>query len=122
MIKNYFKIAWRNLWKQKGYTFINLAGMAVGMASCFLLVIYVNHEMHYDEYHPNVDQLYRVNYHATFGDNEQIIRSIPAPIAPLMRQDFPQIEQIARLYFRSISMRAVDGDNNFEIENAGICR
>ena len=67
MLKNYFKIAFRNLWKQKGYTFINLSGMAVGMACCFILLIYVNHEMHYDEYHPNVDRLYRLNYHANFG-------------------------------------------------------
>ena len=118
MLKNYFKISVRNLWKQKGFTFINLSGMAVGMACCFLLLIYVNHEMHFDEYHPNVERLYRVNYHASFGGNEMVIGAIPAPIAPLMEQDFPQIEKIARLYNRSISVRAVDASESFEIENA----
>ncbi len=118
MLKNYFKISFRNLWKQQGFTFINLAGMAVGMACCFLLLIYVNHEKHFDEYHPNVERLYRVNYHATFGGSEQVLGSIPAPIAPLMRQDFPQIEQIARLYFRGITVRAVDAKESFEIESA----
>ena len=118
MLKNYFKISLRNLWKQKGFTFINLAGMAVGMACCFLLLIYVNHEMHFDEYHPNVDRLYRVNYNASFGGSEMVMGSIPAPIAPLMQQDFPQIEQIARMYNRSISVRAVDAEESFEIENA----
>ncbi|MEO1261560.1 MAG: ABC transporter permease [Bacteroidota bacterium] len=116
MLKNYFKISFRNLWKQKGFTFINLTGMAVGMACCFMLLIYVNHEMHYDEHHPNVDRLYRVNYHASFGGTERIIGAIPSPLAPLMRQDFPQIEQIARMYYRSISVRSVDASENFEIE------
>lgn len=118
MLKNYFKIALRNLWKQKGYTFINLAGMAVGMACCFMLLIYVNHEMHYDEHHPNVDRLYRVNYHASFGGTERIIGAIPSPLAPLMRQDFPQIEQITRMYYRSISVRAINESQNFEISQA----
>ena len=118
MLKNYFKISFRNLWKQKGFTFINLAGMAVGMACCFLLLIYVNHEMHFDEHHPEVDRLYRVNYHSTFGGTERVMGSIPAPIAPLMRQDFPQIEQIARLYYRGISVRAVDAKEAYEIESA----
>lgn len=118
MLKNYFKISVRNLWKQKGFTFINLTGMAVGMACCFLLLIYVNHEMHYDEYHPNVDRLYRVNYHASFGGSDMVMGTIPAPIAPLMQQDFPQIEQIARLYARGISVRAVNSEESYEIENA----
>ncbi|MEZ4956568.1 MAG: ABC transporter permease [Saprospiraceae bacterium] len=118
MLKNYFKIAVRNLWKQKGFTFINLAGMAVGMACCFLLLIYVNHEMHYDEYHPDVDRLYRVNYHASFGGSDMVMGTIPAPIAPLMQQDFPQIEQIARLYGRGISVRAANSEESYEIENA----
>jgi putative ABC transport system permease protein len=118
MLKNYFKIAVRNLWKQKVFTFINLAGMAVGMACCFLLLIYVNHEMHYDEYHPNVDRLYRVNYHASFGGSDMVMETIPAPIAPLMQQDFPQVEQIARLYGRGISVRAANSEESYEIENA----
>ena len=118
MLKNHFKISLRNLWKQKGFTFINLSGMAVGMACCFMLLIYVHHEMHFDEHHPNVDRLYRVNYHITFGGNERVIPAIPAPIAPLMRQDFPKIEELTRMYHRSISVREVGASESFEIENA----
>ncbi|HFA48307.1 MAG TPA: FtsX-like permease family protein [Bacteroidetes bacterium] len=118
MLINYLKISFRNLWKNRAYTFINLSGMAVGMACCFMLLIYIFHEMDYDSYHPNVDRLYRINYHASFGGTERVLGQIPAPIAPLMRQDFPQIEQIARMYNRSISVRAVGSEQNFEIENA----
>lgn len=118
MLQNYLKIALRNLWKQRSYTFINLAGMSVGMACCFLLLIYVNHERHYDEFHPKGDRLYRVNYQANFsGSTFELVR-IPAPIGPAMKDYFPQIEQVARLYPRSISVREVNTNKQFEIERA----
>ncbi len=117
MLQNFFKISFRNLWKQRGYTFINLAGMAVGMACCFLLLIYVNHEKHYDDFHPKLDRIYRINYHASFSGSEMILRQIPSPMAPLMAQDFPVIEKIARMYQRSISARATNSNQDFEIQS-----
>ena len=118
MVRNYLLVAWRNLWKQRTYTFINLSGMAVGMACCFLLLLYVYHERHYDEFHPNGDRLYRVSYHADFSGSAFELPRIPAPIAPMMGPYFPQVEQVARLYPRSISLRATDSDQPFEIEQA----
>jgi putative ABC transport system permease protein len=118
MLKNHLKIAFRNLWKQRGYTFINLTGMAVGMAACFLLLVYVNHEMHYDEFHPNLDRLYRVSYFPGVSDDGMELQSIPAPMAPAMKEEMPQIEQITRMYQRGISVRRVGGDKNFEMDQA----
>lgn len=118
MLQNYFKIALRNLWKHRSYTFINLAGMSVGMACCFLLLIYVNYEKHYDDFHPKGDRLYRLNYLADFsGSNFELVR-VPAPIGPAMKDYFPQIDQVARMYPRSISLREVNTDKQFEIERA----
>lgn len=118
MFKNYLKIAFRNLWKQRGYTFINLAGMAVGMACCFLLLIYVNFEKHYDEFHPNLERLYRVNYEASFSGDPLTMVRIPSPMAPAMQEEMPQFEAIARMYRRSITVREVGANQSFEIENA----
>ena len=60
MIKNYFKIALRNLWRHKIYSTINIGGLAVGMTAGFLLLLYIGYEMSYESFHSNKDQLYRV--------------------------------------------------------------
>ena len=60
MFKNYLKIALRHLRKQKGHAFINVAGLAVGMACCLLILLYVQHELSFDQYHQNKDRLYRL--------------------------------------------------------------
>ncbi|MBL7796135.1 MAG: ABC transporter permease [Saprospiraceae bacterium] len=118
MLIHYIKIAARNLWKNRGYSFITLSGLAVGMACCFLLWLYVHHERHYDDFHPTGERLYRVDYHADFSGSAFVLGRIPAPIAPLLPDNFQQIEQVARLYPRSISVREAGSDKQFELENA----
>ena len=68
MLKNYFKIALRNLKKHKGYTFINITGLAVGLACCLLIVLFVRDELSYDRYHDNADQIYRITLDALLGE------------------------------------------------------
>src|SRR6476661_1031259 len=60
MIKNYLKIAFRNLWKYKIFSAINIAGLALGMAVCLLILQYVSFKLSYDQFHPNVKDIYRV--------------------------------------------------------------
>ncbi len=60
MFKNYLKIALRNLFKQKLYSFINIIGLAIGIASCILIYLFVQNELSYDTFHKNADRLYRV--------------------------------------------------------------
>ncbi|MFM9908628.1 MAG: ABC transporter permease, partial [Chitinophagaceae bacterium] len=61
MIKNYFKVAFRNLWKNKGFSAINIFGLAIGLATCLVITLYVTNELSYDRYLANVDRIYRIN-------------------------------------------------------------
>ncbi len=118
MLQNNIRLAFRNLLKNGKYTFINLSGMAVGMACCFLIVVYLRYERNFDTFFPHLDRLYRVHYHANFSGSTFELTSIPAPIGPAMREHFPQVETTARFFPRSISVREPQGDRTFEIERA----
>ena len=69
MYKNYFTIAWRTFLKSKGYSFINILGLSVGLAACLLIGLYVKHELSYDRFHEKAVGIYRVNMELKFGDN-----------------------------------------------------
>lgn len=118
MWRNYLAIATRNLWKQKGYTLINLFGMALGMSCCFLILIFIRHELSYDQFHRDVGRLYRVNYQAKFSGSTFDLNRIPAPIGPRLTDQFPQIESAARFFQRSVSVRDPKSERMFEIERA----
>lgn len=118
MFKITLQLALRNLWKQKGYTGINLTGMTVGMTCCFLIAIYLQHERNYDQFHPNVERLYRLNYQAKFSGSTFELTRVPAPIGPMLADHFPQIETAARIFPRSISVRDPRSDQMFEVERA----
>ena len=60
MAKNYFIVALRNLGRQKGYSFINIAGLAIGIACCALIALFVREELRYDRFHENADRIYRI--------------------------------------------------------------
>ena len=92
MLKNYFKIALRNLVKNKVFSFINIFGLAVGLATCLLIMLYVFDELSYDKHHKNKEQLYRV---ATESNGDKWAGS-PAPFAQGLKKDFAEIEQVAR--------------------------
>jgi putative ABC transport system permease protein len=97
MLKNYLKTALRNLWKNKGFSAINIVGLAIGLATCLLIMIYVMDELSYDRFNEKADRIYRVDGEIKFGGNHFILASSPAPAGPAMKQDYPEIEQEARL-------------------------
>ncbi|UCH93591.1 MAG: ABC transporter permease, partial [Candidatus Aminicenantes bacterium] len=70
MIKNYLKIAFRNIKRHKGYSFINIAGLAIGMACCILMVVYITSELGFDRYHENADRIYRLCHHSNIGGTD----------------------------------------------------
>ena len=117
MQNNYLKLAFRNLAKNKKYTLINLVGMTVGMACCFLILTYLRYERNFDTFFPKGERLYRINYHADFAGEPLELNRVPAPIGPAMPDYFPQVESVARLFPRSISVRDPQSDRQFEIEN-----
>jgi len=96
MIKNYIKIAFRNLWRFRGYTLINILGLAIGMACVMLIMMYVQSELSYDKFHVNQDRIYRLNINTTnpqTGDVSE--RSIgPYRLAKEMEVDFADLEVV----------------------------
>src|SRR5580658_9657318 len=69
MLRNYLKTAFRSLWKNKGFSAINILGLAIGLATCLLILIYVSDELSYDRYNVNADRIYRVDNDIKFGGN-----------------------------------------------------
>ena len=125
MFKHFFKVAYRNLMRRKVYTLINITGLAVGMACCLLIALYVRHELSYDRYHPNADRIYRViqtfrNSH----EGEVLPPPAPedfqvwgnAPVAPALAADFPAIEKAVR-FTSPNSLLLQYGNKRFQEDN-----
>ncbi|MGH7492123.1 MAG: ABC transporter permease [bacterium] len=98
MLKNYLKIALRNLLKHKGYSFINVAGLAIGMTCCVLILLFVQDELSYDRYHENASRIYRIVRIHNEDDTRSSAR-IGAPWAPALQNDYPEVSSFVR--FRS---------------------
>jgi putative ABC transport system permease protein len=98
MLKNYFLIALRNLWKNKVFSLINVVGLAVGMACCLLILLYVQRELSYDKQHDHASDLYRLV--TEFVSEEKTDRSptAAAPVGPALKQEFPEIAEMARVF------------------------
>ncbi|MDP9078517.1 MAG: ABC transporter permease [Bacteroidota bacterium] len=97
MFTNYFKIAFRNLWRNKGFSAINIFGLAIGLAVCLLITLFVVDELNYDKYNLNADRIYRVNSDFKVNGSVFIDRDSPAPMAATMMKEYPQVEQATRL-------------------------
>ncbi|MCK5146250.1 ABC transporter permease [bacterium] len=115
MIKNYIKVAIRNLRKQKGYFILNLIGLSIGMACCLLIALYVQHELSFDNFHENADRIYRLQGSIRFGgiDGEFAVSGMPA--GPAMVDDFPEVESAVR--FRTYGTTFVRYENKIFKEN-----
>ncbi|SDK86024.1 putative ABC transport system permease protein [Catalinimonas alkaloidigena] len=99
MTRNYLLIAWRNLKKNKVFSLINIAGLAVGMAACLLILQYVSFELSYDAFHENADQVYRVT--VSGYKNGQLDVQVPkvfSAAGPALKKDFPEVAEYARLW------------------------
>src|SRR5688500_19800395 len=88
MIKNYFKIAWRNLIKSKGYSAINIGGLAVGMAIAMLIGLWVYDELSFDKYYKNYDRIAQVMQRASFNGKLEAQTSNPGLMGPAIRTDY----------------------------------
>src|ERR1700733_1303589 len=118
MIRNYLKTAIRSLWKNKGFSAINIVGLAIGLATCLLIIIYVMDELSYDRWNPNADRVYRLDGEIKFGGNHFILAVAPAPAGPTMLRDYPEVEKEVR--FRMQGGRLVRKGNQNLREDAVI--
>jgi putative ABC transport system permease protein len=99
MFKNYLKIAFRNIKKHMGYSMINVAGLAIGMACCILILLFVFDELSYDKFNENHDRIYRVTrkWFNADGVVNLHLGHVAPPVAPLLKNDFPEIVHAVRL-------------------------
>jgi len=97
MLKNYFTIAFRSLLRHKGFSFINIMGLAVGMTACFLIFLYVRFETSFDNFHTKADRIYRIVADVTTPSETDKIGITTAPIAINVKKDFPEVEDAVRL-------------------------
>jgi putative ABC transport system permease protein len=98
MIKNYLKIAWRNLLKHRGFSFINITGLALGMASCLLILQYVREELSYDTFQANGDRIYRLKQNRyDQGKLTTEWAAGTAGIAQTVKQNFPEVEAVTKM-------------------------
>ncbi|CAN5375160.1 ABC transporter permease [soil metagenome] len=117
MLKNYMTIALRNLRKHSFYTFINVMGLAIGISSCLLIVLYINNELSYDTHHEASDRIYRVDCEIKFGGNHMQLAVSPGPMAETLRTDYPEVESSGR-FWNSGSMLFKRNDQNIKETNA----
>jgi len=97
MLKNYIKIAWRNLIRNRAYSLINIIGLSVGIASCLLIFLFIQDELSFDRYHENSDRIYRV--YRDFQSEEMSRQTLATSnlLAPALQRDIPEIENGVRL-------------------------
>jgi putative ABC transport system permease protein len=117
MLKNYFKVAFRNLRSQKIYAVINIAGLAVGLACCFVIMLHVIYELSYDKHHEHADRIYRVTTHINFSGEYVESAAGPAPMGPTLDRTVPEVEAVVRFRPRgNYLVRGEDFDSNIKEE------
>ncbi|RAJ24667.1 ABC transporter permease [Pedobacter cryoconitis] len=97
MFKLNLKIAWRNLWKNRGYTLINILGLSIAMASCILIFIFVRYQLSFDEGYKNQDRIYRFITHWKYSSFEDDTQGVPVPLAAAARNDLAGVEKVATI-------------------------
>jgi len=97
LMPNYFKTASRKIRRQKLFSFINIAGLAAGLACCAVIILYVSNELSYDTFHPDTDRTYRMASHRISQVGERWDASTPGPAAQILKREFPQVEKVARV-------------------------
>jgi len=96
MFRNYFMIAIRNLWKRKGFSAINITGLAIGMAATMLILLWIQDELSYDQFHKNKDRIYRVWNKVAFNGGYRCWQTCSALLKPAIEKDLPEVAIVAR--------------------------
>ncbi|MBC2839393.1 ABC transporter permease [Robiginitalea sp. SC105] len=110
MIRNYLKIAWRNLRKNRVFSFINIFGLALGLACFMLIALYVADEWSYDRFHAKAERIYRVHSDVRMGETDLHMSETSDPMGETLKNEFPQVEEFVRLYNNSGAKLIKHGD------------
>ncbi|POY38564.1 ABC transporter permease [Solitalea longa] len=114
MLRNYFKIAFRNLLRNKGFSFINISGLAMGMASAILILMWIQHEFSYDKFHEKKDRIYQMWNRSVFDGKLQSWDFTPKVLGKTLKQEMPDIQEVSRVEIRSPFLLIV-GDNKLRV-------
>ena len=112
MIKNYLKIGWRNLRRNKLYAVVNIVGLAIGITCCLLIGLYINQELSFDRFHKNADRIARVTWSYKFDDAVQKVALTGTRVGPEFARSFPEVESYARTFKYATVVRY--GDRMFD--------
>jgi len=97
MIRNYLIVALRSLWRHRGYSLINIFGLAIGLASSIFIMLYVMNELSYDKFHEKSDQIYRIWIKGSMPATEMRHAQSSPPMAEALLSDYPEVEEVLRL-------------------------
>jgi putative ABC transport system permease protein len=97
MIKSYLRIAWRNLLKHKSFSLVNIFGLAIGIAACLVIFIYVRHELTFDQYNKNAERIARITATVHAPESDIAMAPSPALLAPTLQKEYPEVETATRL-------------------------
>ncbi len=115
MIKNFFKTATRNLWRNKGFSAINIFGLALGIATCLLITLYLQKELSYDRYNEKADRMVRVVFGGKMQGGEIKEANVMPPVAQTLKKDYPEVEEATRIRPYG-TPRVTYGDKTFKEE------
>ena len=115
MLRNYLKIAWRNLLNNKTFSIINIAGLAIGLACFILIALYVLDEVSFDRYNTKADRIYRVNSDIKLGETDLKLAVCSDPMGATLKNDYPQVEEYVR-FFNSNGSKLIKKGNEFITE------
>ncbi|MEC7752586.1 MAG: ABC transporter permease [Bacteroidota bacterium] len=117
MIRNYLKVALRNILRQKFFAVINISGLAIGISCCLLILAYVSEEFSYDNFHPEKENIYRIALDRKFPDNSFVYARTPMPMGTTLATDVPTVTSFTRIYAAFNSLTFVDEDRQFDERN-----
>lgn len=106
MIKNYLKIAWRNLLRHKSFSFINILGLSIGIAACMIIFLFVQYELTYDRYNTNYDNIARVTTRLHAPNTDYKFATAPIPLADALVREYPEVKAAARIVDRRTVVRS----------------
>ncbi|MDH5745241.1 MAG: ABC transporter permease, partial [Candidatus Aminicenantes bacterium] len=117
MFKNHMKTALRNFFKQKSFSFINISGLAIGMACCMLIMLWVQDELNYEKFNKNIDDIFCV-VHYSEKEPDSLSSSVPAPLIPYLKDKYPEIQYASRFRVSGRRLFSYKANNVFE-DNGG---
>lgn len=109
MLRHHLKLAWRNTWRNKRVAFINIAGLAIGIATCLVILLFVQHEWSYDRFHEKADRIVRVMFSANVQGEKMNEETVMPPVAQTLKAECPEVEDATRMHYTGTQVIEQEG-------------